>query len=129
MTDDLFEVEEPPPGAAAGDGRHTIVLRLHVQPGAGRAAVAGRRGDALHVRVAPPPADGRANSAAAALVADLLDVAPSAVEIVSGHKSRAKRVRVAGVDLEVARAAIAGAIDRSQVAAGRTRASGGRPGR
>ncbi|HVC24275.1 MAG TPA: DUF167 domain-containing protein [Acidimicrobiales bacterium] len=129
MADELFDVEARPPGADGPGGRDTIVLRIHVQPGAGRAAVAGRHGDALHVRVAPPPADGRANAAAVALVAELLDVAPSAVELVGGQKSRAKRVRVAGVDLEVARAAIAGAIDRSQAATGRPRATGGRAGR
>ncbi|MDA8291300.1 MAG: DUF167 domain-containing protein [Actinomycetota bacterium] len=129
MAEELFDVEARREGDAGTGGRETIVLRVHVQPGAGRATVAGRRGDALHVRVAPPPADGRANAAAVALLADLLDVAPSALEVVSGRTSREKRVRVVGVDVESARSAIADAIDRSRAPTGRAGAPGRRPGR
>ena len=34
------------------DSPEGVVLRIHVQPGAGRSAVVGRHGDALKVRVA-----------------------------------------------------------------------------
>jgi uncharacterized protein (TIGR00251 family) len=88
----------------------TIILRLHVQPGAGRSAVIGRQGDALHVRVAPPPQDNRANIAVTALVAELFDVAKDSVEVASGEHSREKRVRVQGVDLDVVRQGIAEAL-------------------
>jgi uncharacterized protein (TIGR00251 family) len=76
----------------------SIVLRVHVQPAAGRAAVVGRHGDALHLRVAAPPVGGRANAAAAELVAEVLDVKPAQVELVGGDHSRAKRFRVRGVN-------------------------------
>ena len=82
----------------SGDG--SVVLRLHVQPGAGRTAVQGRHGDALKVRVAAPPEKGRANDACTALVAELADVKPAAVELVAGATSRAKRFRVAGVEVD-----------------------------
>ena len=82
----------------AGDGK--VVLRVHVQPGAGRTAVQGVHGDALKVRVAAPPEKGRANEACAALVADLADVKPASVALTSGETSRAKRFTVTGVDVE-----------------------------
>ncbi|MCU1491592.1 MAG: YggU family protein [Acidimicrobiaceae bacterium] len=74
------------------------MVRLHVQPGAGRQAVTGRYGDSLAVKVAPPPQDGRANAAVVALVAELLDAPADRVELASGERSRDKRVRVRGVD-------------------------------
>lgn len=75
-----------------------LILRLHVQPGAGRTAVVGRHGDALKVRVAAPPEGGRANEAVLALVASTLGVAADAVELVGGPASRSKRVKVTGVE-------------------------------
>lgn len=86
---DLYDVE-----------RDAVVVRVHVQPGAGRSAIVGRHGDSLKVRVAAAPVDGRANAAAIALIASALGVEESAVEIVSGDRSRLKRLRVVGIDAE-----------------------------
>ena len=122
MVDDLFDVVRRPEDG--DDGHAEVVLRLSVQPGAGRPAVVGRHGDALRVRVAPPPVDGRANDAALALVAELLGVPAAAVELTAGARSRAKRVRVRGVDpAEVGRR-----LDEAIAAAGR-RPGGGRASR
>jgi uncharacterized protein (TIGR00251 family) len=88
-TSDLYDVE-----------RDAVVLRVHVQPGAGRSAVVGRHGTSLKVRVAAPPVDGRANVAATALVAETLGVKEGDVELVSGQRSRLKRFRIAGIEAE-----------------------------
>ena len=90
MTEDLFEVTKE--GA--------VVLRLHVQPGAGRTAVVGRHGDALKVRVAAPPSGGRANEACTELIAGILGVKSSQVALSGGESSRQKRVTVNGVEPE-----------------------------
>lgn len=93
MSGDLFDI------TAEGD----LVLRLHVQPGAGRTAAAGRHGDALKVKVAAPPTAGRANEAVVAFVAELFGVKKDAVELTHGESSRTKRVKVTGVDPDDAR--------------------------
>jgi uncharacterized protein (TIGR00251 family) len=80
-----------------------VVIRLHVQPGAGRTAVAGRHGDALKVKVAAPPTGGKANEACLALVAELLGVDRAHVEITQGESSRTKRVKVKGLEPDEAR--------------------------
>ena len=86
MVSDLYDV--------SGDD---VVLRVHVQPGAGRTAVSGRHGDALKVKVGAPPQGGRANDAVIALVSEILAVPVSTVTVVSGPTSRSKRVRVSGL--------------------------------
>jgi uncharacterized protein (TIGR00251 family) len=83
---DLFDV--------SGDD---VVLRVHVQPGAGKTAVTGRHGNALKVKVGAPPEGGRANTAVLALLADALGVAVASLSLEAGATSRAKRVRVTGV--------------------------------
>ncbi len=82
----------------SGDGN--VVLRLHLQPGAGRTSVIGRQGDALKVRVASPPEKGRANEACIALVADLAAVEPASVSLLDGESGRSKRFTVAGVEID-----------------------------
>ena len=89
------------------DGPGAIVLRVRVQPGAGRSAVTGRHGDALALRVAAPPIEGRANAQCVELVAEIFGVRKSQVELVSGEKSRQKRLRMTGIEPAHARDVIA----------------------
>jgi uncharacterized protein len=75
-------------------------VRLRVAPGATRAGVVGRHGDAWKVRVAAPAEGGRANEAVVRLLADTLAVPPTSVTLVSGHSARDKIVELAGVEPE-----------------------------
>lgn len=72
-------------------------LHLRVSPGAGRAAIVGRHGDAWKVRVTQPPENGRANDAVVRLLADTLEVPRAAVTLVSGHTGRDKIVELDGI--------------------------------
>jgi uncharacterized protein (TIGR00251 family) len=92
---DLFDV---------ADG--TVVLRVHVSPGAGRTAVTGRHGDAVKVRVAAPPVDGRANAALVEFLAAEFGLKAADVTLVSGATARAKRFRLGGLDPDGAETAI-----------------------
>ncbi|HEX8961721.1 MAG TPA: DUF167 domain-containing protein [Rhodocyclaceae bacterium] len=75
-----------------------VILTLHIQPGAKRTESAGLHGEALKIRLAAPPVDGKANDALIAFLAKTLGVPKSNVELVSGQTSRAKRVRIAGIE-------------------------------
>jgi len=80
-----------------------LTLTLHIQPGARKTEVAGEHGDALKIRLAAPPVDGKANTALLEFVAERLGVAKSAVTLKSGQTSRRKVVEVSGADMESAR--------------------------
>jgi len=77
------------------DGNVSFAVR--VAPRASRNAIEGEHGGALKVRLTAPPVDDRANEALRELLAEALNVPVSAVKIVSGAKSRMKRVAIAGV--------------------------------
>ena len=68
-------------------------LRLRVKPGARKNAVLGVHGGALKVGVTAAPDKGKANRAVLGVLAEALDLAPSALEILSGHASQDKSVR------------------------------------
>ncbi len=75
-----------------------VVLTLHIQPGAKKTEVAGLHGEALKIRLAAPPVDGKANECLIAFLAERLGVAKSHVALIAGETSRAKRVRVSDMD-------------------------------
>jgi len=78
-------------------GAETTRLRLRVSPGARRAAVVGRQGDAWKVRVAEAPERGRANEAVLRLLAEALALPRTALTLVSGHAARDKIVELTGI--------------------------------
>ena len=65
------------------------------------------RDDAIVVRLAAPPVDGAANESLVAVVATWLGVPRRSVRIVSGERSRRKRLSVTGVTADVVRARLA----------------------
>lgn len=80
-----------------------VVLTLHIQPGAAQTEVAGMHGEALKIRLAAPPVDGKANDCLMEFLARTLAVAKRRVELVGGASSRAKRVRLTGIDADTVR--------------------------
>lgn len=72
-------------------------IAVKAVPGAKRDEVVGRLGERLKVRVSAPPEGGKANKAICELLARELDVKAKDVEVVRGHSSAEKTVRVAGV--------------------------------
>lgn len=76
-----------------------VTLVLHVQPGAKRTEVVGEHGDALKLRLAAPPVEGRANDCLLAFLAETLAVPRREVRLLSGDSARRKRVGIAGLSV------------------------------
>ena len=71
-------------------GQNATTLILHIQPGARTTEIVGPHGDALKIRLAAPPVDGKANAALITYIAERLGVAKSCVHLKSGQTSRRK---------------------------------------
>lgn len=74
----------------------SLSLTLHVQPGAKRTQISGLHGEALKIRLAAPPIEGRANEALLRFIADTFGVPMRQVELKQGGQSRHKVVMVTG---------------------------------
>ena len=74
-----------------------VTIRLHLQPRSSRTEICGIQGDELKVRVTAPPVDDAANKLCVDFFAKMFKLPRSAVSIVSGQKSRHKRLLVAGI--------------------------------
>ncbi len=77
-----------------------ITLTLHIQPGAKRSELAGLHGEALKIRLAAPPIEGRANEALLRFIAESFNVPVRQVELKQGGQSRHKVVAVTGSKVE-----------------------------
>ena len=78
------------------------LLSIRVIPRSPRTRVDGMRGDAVLIRLAAPPVEGAANDALVAFLSDTLRLPRRNIRIVSGEKSRDKRVEVSGMDAAAA---------------------------
>ncbi len=76
----------------------TTRLRLRVSPGARRAGIVGRYGEAWKVRVTAPPERGLANEAVLRLLSAKLQLPLSGLSVVSGLTGRDKVVELRGID-------------------------------
>ncbi|HET7700128.1 MAG TPA: DUF167 domain-containing protein [Candidatus Limnocylindria bacterium] len=71
-----------------------IHFGIRVTPRAAHSAVTGEREGLLLVRVTAAPTGGEANAAVVAILARVLDIAPSSVRIERGAGARTKQVSV-----------------------------------
>lgn len=83
-------------------------VAIWLQPRGSRNQVVGTREGAIVIKLQAPPVDGAANAALLRFVAERLDVAPSAVELLRGHTSRRKLISVAGWSAEAVRQGLLG---------------------
>jgi uncharacterized protein len=74
-----------------------VVVAVRVQPQASRDEVVGEMDGALRVRLQAPAVENRANEALCEYLADLLKTPKSAVRILSGDRSRMKRLEIRGI--------------------------------
>jgi len=73
------------------------IFSVRVQPRASKDEIAGEMAGALKVRLRAPALEDRANEALVEFLAGLLKTPKSAVRILSGERSRTKRVEIFGM--------------------------------
>jgi hypothetical protein len=71
-------------------------LAVKLQPRASKNEIGAPLGDELRIKVTAPPVDAAANEALVKLLAGQLDCARGRVELIRGHKSRHKVVKLHG---------------------------------
>lgn len=72
------------------------MLSAKLQPRASKNEIGEPLGDELKIKVTAPPVDAAANEALVDLLAEKLDCSRNRVEIVRGHKSRHKVLKLHG---------------------------------
>jgi len=75
----------------------TVTFLVRVQPRASKDEIAGEMGGALKVRLQAPAVEDRANEALVEFLAQVLKTPRTAVRILSGERSRTKRIEIRGV--------------------------------
>lgn len=80
-----------------------VIISVYVQPRASKNEVVGLQGKELKLRLTSPPVEGAANKLCREFLAKLLGVAKGQVSLISGDKSRHKRLLARGIASEQAR--------------------------
>jgi uncharacterized protein len=78
-----------------------LLLSVKLQPRASANEIGEALGNELRVKVTAPPVDAAANEALLRLLADTLDCPRGRVELIRGHTSRHKVVKLHGLDANV----------------------------
>ena len=78
-----------------------IVLTIRVVPRASKPGLAGTRNGHYLIRLSAPPVDGAANAELIELLSTVLDIPKRNISILSGDRSKTKRVMVTGIDPDV----------------------------
>ena len=75
----------------------SATLTIRIQPRAAKNEIIMTDNGGIKIRLTAPPVDGAANESLVKFLSDILSIAKSGVEIVSGHTSREKVVRINGM--------------------------------
>ncbi|MBD3322370.1 MAG: DUF167 domain-containing protein [Chitinivibrionales bacterium] len=89
-------------------GRESCVVEVFLKPGAKRSRLISVDEGRITVSVTAPASENKANNALIKFLAGQLRLPKSACAVVKGHRSRHKKVAIAGMDPQ----AIAGKLDQ-----------------
>jgi uncharacterized protein (TIGR00251 family) len=73
-----------------------IILKIYLQPKASKNEIVGPYRDGIKVKVTAQPVEGKANEALIKFLAKEFKMSASSVEILKGHHSREKIIRIGG---------------------------------
>jgi len=75
--------------------KNTIV-KIYLQPKSSKNEIVGPYRDGIKVKVTAPPVEGKANDALIRFLSKELGISPFSIEIVKGHHSREKTLKISG---------------------------------
>jgi uncharacterized protein (TIGR00251 family) len=73
-----------------------ITLKIYLQPKSSKNEIIGPYRDGIKVKVTAPPVRGKANEALIKFLAKEFKISASSIEILKGHNSREKIIRIGG---------------------------------
>ncbi len=76
--------------------KEILRLKVHVAPNAKKTEIVGIHGDALKIRLASLPIEGKANDALIKFIAEKLGIKKAQIKITSGQTSRQKTLEISG---------------------------------
>jgi len=76
------------------------LLAVKLQPRASKNEIGAALGEELRIKVTAPPVDAAANEALVRLLAETLDCPRGQVELIRGHTSRHKTIKLHGLTAE-----------------------------
>jgi hypothetical protein len=71
-----------------------IILKVYLQPKSSKNEIVGPFRDGIKIKVTAPPVEGKANEALIQFLAKELRISMSSIEILKGHHSREKTLRI-----------------------------------
>jgi uncharacterized protein (TIGR00251 family) len=74
-----------------------ILLKVFLQPKSSKNEIVGPYRDGIKIKVTAPPIEGKANEALVRFLSREFGISPSCIEILKGHHSREKTLRILGV--------------------------------
>ena len=78
-------------------GKLYVTINIRVIPKSSRNEIIKEEGGLYKVKVTSPPVDGKANKAVISLLSKKIRVSKGNIEIISGEKSRDKKIRIHGI--------------------------------
>jgi uncharacterized protein (TIGR00251 family) len=91
-----------------------VTFAIRVLPRSSKCELAGIQGNALKIRITAPPVEGRANEECIRFLASLFNVKKIRIAIEAGHKSKNKRVSIAGLTSVDVRAVLSEDLKQQQ---------------
>jgi hypothetical protein len=88
-----------------------LLLHVKVVPNSSRTQLAGLLGDALKIKVAQPPEDGKANRAVEELLAEILGIPKNSVTVIAGQTRPQKTIRLQQITADAALAKLTTALN------------------
>jgi len=82
------------------EDKNGVVFTVKVQPRSSKNEICGIYGDAVKIKLTSPPVEGEANESLINFLSKSLNISKGQIEIIGGHKSKNKLIKMRGVKRE-----------------------------